>query len=97
VFSEPVHLMPMMSRLRALVPVKVDAESPDERPLSQQDLDEFCRPFSRVELFHFRLLGRLDRVLKPAGHDLARIDMQLLAHLPALRPTAGGVLFRVFK
>jgi SAM-dependent methyltransferase len=97
VFSEPVHLMPVMSRLRGLVPVKVDAESPDEKPLSQQDLDDFCRPFSRVELFHFRLLGRLDRVLKPAGHVLARLDMQILERLPVLRPTAGGVLFRVFK
>ena len=72
-------------------------ESPDEKPLSQQDLDEFCRPFSRVEIFHFRLLQRLDRVLKGAGHLLARLDTQLLERLPALRPTAGGVLFRVFK
>jgi SAM-dependent methyltransferase len=97
VFSEPVHLMPIMGRLRAMVPIKADAESPDEKPLSQQDLDEFCRPFSRVEIFHFRLLQRLDRVLKGAGRLLARLDTRLLETVPALRPTAGGVLFRVFK
>jgi SAM-dependent methyltransferase len=97
VFSEPVHLLPIVSKLRALVPIKADAESPDEKPLSQQDLDEFCRPFSRVEIHHFRLLGRLDRVIKSAGHMLARIDTEILQRVPALRPTAGGVLFRVFK
>jgi SAM-dependent methyltransferase len=97
VFSEPVHLMPIMGQLRSLVPIKPDIESPDEKPLSQQDLDEFCRPFSRVEIQHFRLLGRLDRVLKRAGHALARMDLTLLEHLPVLRSTAGGVLFRVVK
>jgi SAM-dependent methyltransferase len=97
VFSEPVYLLPIMGRLRALVPIKADAESPDEKPLSQEDLDEFCRPFTRVEIFHFRLLGRLDRVFKHSGHLLARIDAHLFDLLPALRPTAGGVLFRVYK
>jgi SAM-dependent methyltransferase len=97
VFSEPVQLLPLIRKLRGLVPIKADAESPDEKPLTQQDLDEFCRPFARVELFHFRLLGRLDRVVKRAGHLLARVDTALLERVPALRPTAGGVLFRVFK
>jgi SAM-dependent methyltransferase len=97
VFSEPIQLLPGMGSLRELVPLKNDAESPDEKPLSQQDLDDFCRPFSRTELSYFRLFGRLDRVLPRAGHLLARLDTELLDRVPALRSTAGGVLFKVFK
>jgi hypothetical protein len=36
-------------------------------------------------------------VVRRAGHLLARLDTALLERVPALRPTAGGVLFRVFK
>jgi SAM-dependent methyltransferase len=97
VFSEPVQLFPAMRTLRALVPLAPDAESPDERPLSKTDLDDFCRPFERVEIFHYRLLGRLDRLVPAFGRGLARIDRQLLDLLPVLRPTAGGVLLRVWK
>jgi SAM-dependent methyltransferase len=97
VFSEPVQLLPIIRTLRGLVPVPADAESPDERPLTQTDLDDFCRPFARVEIFHYRLLSRLDRLVPGIGKTMARIDRQLLDLLPALRPTAGGVLLRVWK
>jgi SAM-dependent methyltransferase len=97
VFSEPVQLLPVVRKLRGLVPVPPDADSPDERPLTQEDLDEFCRPFARTELFHYRLLSRLDRLVPRLGKLLIRADTRLLERLPALRPLAGGLLFRVYK
>jgi SAM-dependent methyltransferase len=97
VFSEPVQFLSILGRLRKMVPVPVDAESPDEKPLTGETLDEFCKPFARVEIVHFRLLARLDRVIPRLGRQLATLDRKLLGGLAALRPLAGGIVFKVYK
>jgi SAM-dependent methyltransferase len=97
VFSEPVQLLSILGPLRKLVPVPIDAESPDEKPLTRETLDEFCRPFSRVDMSYFRLFARLDRVAPRLGRQLATIDRTLLEGFTALHPLAGGVVFRTFK
>jgi SAM-dependent methyltransferase len=97
VFSEPVQLMPIVRKLRGMVPVPPDAESPDEKPLTKEDLDNFARPFSRMEIHYYRLLSRLDRVFRKSGNVLARLDARLLERVPLLRPAAGIVTFKVWK
>lgn len=98
VFGEPVQLLPGMRRIRGLIPIARDAESPDEKPLDAADLAEFCRPFERVETYPYRLLARLDRVLgKEREELLSRIDAALFRRFRALGPFAGIVVFRVFK
>lgn len=97
VFSEPVQLLPGIRALRKLVPIKPDLESPDERPLSGQDLEEFCRPFSKVEMFGYRLFARLDRLSGRLGRPLSRLDRRLLDAVPQLAPLSGIVVFRVWK
>lgn len=97
VFSEPVQLLPGMNTLRRWVPITPDAESPDERPLSKHDLDEFCRPFSRVETFGFRLFARLDRLSIRIQEPLSKLDRTLLDRFPQLAPLAGLCVFRVWK
>ena len=97
VFSEPVQLLPGMNTLRRYVPITPDAESPDERPLSKQDLDEFCKPFSRVETFGFRLFARLDRLSDRLQRPLSKLDRTVLDRFPQLAPLAGLCVFRVWK
>jgi SAM-dependent methyltransferase len=97
VFSEPVQLLPGMSTLRRWVPITPDAESPDERPLSKADLDEFCRPFSRVETFGFRLFSRLDRLSDRLLDPMSRLDRRIFDRFPQLAPLGGLCVFRVWK
>jgi SAM-dependent methyltransferase len=97
VFTEPVQLMPGMNTLRKWVPIKADAESPDERPLSKQDLDDFCRPFSKVELHPYRLTSRLDRIAPGLKESLWQFDRQVFRALPQLAPFAGIMTFVVTK
>lgn len=97
VFSEPVQLLPGMQTLRKLVPIAPDAESPDERPLTKQDLDNFCRPFSRTETFPYRLFSRLDRLAPSMNDRLSKLDAEVLRRIPQLAPFAGLVVFRVTK
>jgi SAM-dependent methyltransferase len=97
VFQEPVQLMPVMVMLRDLVPVPKNAESPDERPLSADDLEAFCAPFARCDRRYFRLLQRFDRIVPRLGRSLGRLDARLLDLLPSLGQAAGSVVFRVWK
>jgi hypothetical protein len=80
-----------------MVPVPIDAESPDEKPLTRETFDEFCKPFSRVETYPLRLLGRLDRVFPQFDRELATLDRTILDSVTALHPLAGLVVFKVYK
>lgn len=97
VFSEPIVLWPALRRLRELVPVPLDADSPDERPLSSADLDGFCEPFAERREHYSRMLGRLDRVVPGARFMLRRVDRSLLGALPAMRVAAGVCTFKVVR
>jgi 2-polyprenyl-3-methyl-5-hydroxy-6-metoxy-1,4-benzoquinol methylase len=97
VFSEPVAFSRALQTLRRLVPVKLDAESPDERPLSDADLEEFCRPFTGRQVVYARILARLNRVLPSFSLALRRCDRALLSSWPALRTVAGICTFAVVR
>jgi 2-polyprenyl-3-methyl-5-hydroxy-6-metoxy-1,4-benzoquinol methylase len=97
VFSEPVVLWPALRRLREMMPVPLDADSPDERPLSRADLDGFTQPFQHAREEYSRMLGRLDRVLPQARRLLRRMDRSLLNAVGALQRAAGVCTFRVVR
>jgi len=97
VFSEPVAFSPILQTLRRMVPVTLDAESPDERPLSDADLDEFCRPFIGRRMVYARLLARLNRVFPSLSLALRRFDRVLLNTWPPLRTAAGICTFSVVR
>jgi 2-polyprenyl-3-methyl-5-hydroxy-6-metoxy-1,4-benzoquinol methylase len=97
VFSEPVVLWPALRRLREMVPVPLDADSPDERPLSRGDLEGFTQPFEDSQEEYSRMLGRLDRLLPRARRLLRHIDRSLLGAVAALQRAAGVCTFRVVR
>jgi 2-polyprenyl-3-methyl-5-hydroxy-6-metoxy-1,4-benzoquinol methylase len=95
VFSEPISFSPTLYRLRQLVPVAPDVDSPDERPLSRADLDRFVQPFASHEEAYGRMLGRLGRVVPGAQQWLGRVDRAILGAVPPLRRLAGNCTFLV--
>lgn len=97
VFSEPVVLSPMLHRLRKLVPVPPDAESPDERQLAARDVEEFVAPFTAPRFAYYRVLSRLDRVVPSLREQLCTVDRWLLAHVPGAERTAAVCVFAVEK
>jgi hypothetical protein len=97
VFSEPVVLSRTLRHLRERVPVPLDAETADERPLSAQDLAEFVRPFTRPRYRYFRILGRLDRLTPSAQETLNAVDAWLLEKIPGLVRAAAICDFVVTK
>jgi len=97
VFDEPVVLSPLLRKLRLMLPLKLDAESPDERPLSRAELDEFCRPFSERTICHARLFTRLDRLFPRAQRALRRLDRVALSKVPLLRNSAATCGLRLVR
>ncbi len=95
VFSEPISFSPTLYRMRQMVPVAPDIDSPDERPLSRADLDRFLQPFASHQEVYGRLLGRLARVIPGDGRWLRQTDRMLLGAVPSLRRLAGNCTFLV--
>jgi 2-polyprenyl-3-methyl-5-hydroxy-6-metoxy-1,4-benzoquinol methylase len=97
VFSEPVALSPVLTRLRNWVPVKRDVDSPDEKALSETDMNDFCRPFQGRTEVYSRMLGRLERIVPAAKYWLRDADRRLLEAAPGLRRAAGCCTFSLRK
>ncbi len=97
VFAEPVAPPGWLAAIRRLVPVPADADSPDERALSADDLASFCAPFRAERRVELRLLERLDRVVPRASGPLARLDTLLLRELPSLRRYAATRVFALTR
>ncbi|MBS1118357.1 MAG: Methyltransferase type 11 [Deltaproteobacteria bacterium] len=99
VFSEPVSLSPRLSSLRERIPVTPNRESPDERPLTPDDLDTFCQPFSARQDVYYRLFSRLDRLVPSTrfGILMSQLDRALMQSMPMLRRAAGQAAFVVTR
>ncbi len=97
VFAEPIAFSPALAALRARIPVPVDRDSPDERPLDAADLARFASAFASEERAYYRLFGRLARVAPSVEPALERADRFLLGRLPALHRYAGVCVIRVRK
>jgi 2-polyprenyl-3-methyl-5-hydroxy-6-metoxy-1,4-benzoquinol methylase len=62
VFSEPVNLVPLLRRLRLMIPVKTDG-TPGERPLVRSEVERVKRYLPDFRIRHYLFLGRLDRFI----------------------------------
>jgi hypothetical protein len=100
IFSEPINLSPLLSRLRRLAPMRTDV-TPGERPLVRAEMDLVARLLPGIEVRPFSLFGRLERFLlvgfnyerSPASRRalvsaLAGLDALLLS-LPWVEDLAG--------
>lgn len=97
IFAEPVVLCSLLRVLRSYVPIRVDKESPGERQLNQQDLDEFYGPFSSSQFAYFRAFGRLERIIPSSARPLAMLDSNFFRMFPSLSALAGVCVMRVTK
>lgn len=79
-FSEPVNRLPVLRRLRELLPIETDA-TPGERPLEEAELDLVRRYVPDLELRAFGLLGRVNRFVLPAGYEGAPAARRVIASL----------------
>lgn len=90
VFSEPVSFHPALRWLRRHVPIHTDA-TPDERPLTPQDLERVRAHLPGLRIRTFGGLGRLNRFLTVHGsYEKTRGVRRFL--LDALQITDWGML-----
>lgn len=96
VFAEPVLNSKALGRLRRCVPLAIDDMTDDERPLTDDDMDQFGQPFDRQTTRYFQLTSRVWRLfpnnwpLTVALHkfDHALLKLPLTKHLATVRVTA---------
>lgn len=93
IFQEPVRNSRVVRFVRSLIPYRAPDISPFERPLTDQELRAFSRPFSVARIRPFLLphvqLGQVLPVIKNYWQQLYAIDAALLRALPALKHFAG--------
>lgn len=93
IFQEPVRNSKLIRFVRSLIPYKAPDVSPFERPLTDEELRGFSRPFSSVRLRPFLLphvqLASVLPVVKHQIHPLYNSDGALLKAMPALQHFAG--------
>ena len=101
VFSEPFsasrRVRALRERLSWLLPL--DAETPDERPLTTADLSRMLPHFSRVDVIRYDVLAKFGRRLlgsDDAVRRLARVDT-LLLKCPPLATLATAVFINATK
>jgi SAM-dependent methyltransferase len=100
-FSEPVNLVPLLRRLRMMVPVKTDG-TPGERPLVRSEVERVKGYLTDFRIRHYLFLGRFDRFIldrynyertpplrRALMNGLELADYALLS-LPRLRELGGA-------
>lgn len=101
IFQEPVRNSRVIRFLRSIVPYRAPDISPFERPLTDQELRAFSRPFSSTRVRPFLLphvqLGQVLPVVKNYWRRLYAIDGALLRAVPALQHFAGIRVIEVTK
>ena len=80
IFSEPVNRVPLLRRLRELLPIPLDG-TPGERPLEEAELAIVRRHVPDLRVRAFGLLGRVNRFVLPAGYEGAPLVRRALANL----------------
>lgn len=62
VFAEPVLNSKVLGWIRKQVPIAIDDMTDDERPLTDQDMRRFARPFDGMRCRYFQLTSRVWRL-----------------------------------
>jgi 2-polyprenyl-3-methyl-5-hydroxy-6-metoxy-1,4-benzoquinol methylase len=104
VVFEPVSLSPVLQTIRDILPAGKDA-SPDERPLSQADIDFLLDQLASPTVVHHSLALRLGRFLPNRNkidkdHPITRllmvalgwVDAVVLGAVPIMRKFSGGIV-----
>jgi SAM-dependent methyltransferase len=89
---EPVNYLPAMEWLRSHSGIPTDPLDEGERKLSTEDLQYVRGLFSRTEITHFHLLGRLSRIWPNTDKTFRQMDRRILSSLPAASKLAGTAL-----
>lgn len=101
IFQEPVRNSRIIRFVRSLIPYRAPDISPFERPLTDQELRDFSKPFSSVRIRPFLLphvqVGQLLPVIKNHWQRLYAIDAALLRAIPFLKHFAGIRVIEVTK
>jgi|GEM_PF-450140 len=86
VYIEPISNSAFLRCCRAVVPIPC-LESPGGGSMTREEFDLVGRPFSRMELRHFELTARLDRLPGMGSHvdRIHRFDTRLLDRFSWLR------------
>lgn len=86
VYIEPASDSALLRFVRALVPVRCN-ESPGGGSMTMDEFELVGRSFSGMQIWHFELLARLDRVLPASSlvEVLHRLDSKALGRFPWLR------------
>lgn len=99
VFAEPVDRLPGLRAIRKLLPVPLDG-TPDERPLTRDELALVRRHIPGLKVTPFAFLSRLNRLVvghrienaspprRAVAEGLTRLDAALLSS-PGLSPLGG--------
>ena len=93
IFQEPVRNSRIVRFVRSLIPYRAPDISPFERPLTDEELHAFAKPFSSSRIRPFLLphvqLGQVLPVVRQQWRRLYAIDGALLRSVPALQHFAG--------
>jgi len=85
VFCEPWGGNPLLNWARRRLPETSRRHTPNEQPLTANDIRSLRLVFPRLEVRGFQLLGMARRFLRTARHRLDWCDEQLLARVPLLQ------------
>jgi SAM-dependent methyltransferase len=103
VFLEPVALSPGLRRIRKTklmtALIKENRVSPDEEPLSREQIDTIAAEFSTVRTHEFEMISRLERIIgggKPYKL-LNDLDTRLFQLVPPLRQFARRAIIELVK
>jgi SAM-dependent methyltransferase len=102
IFSEPMRSSPTLRALRRMIPCRLPPHvSPYERPLTQGEIDEFCRRFvpGRARSFDLPWSRAAERIplLRTSLVPLRRWDRAMLARFPWLAYYAAIRVFEIRK
>ncbi len=101
IFQEPVRNSKILKFVRSLIPYKSPDISPFERPLTNEELNEFANGFTQLRSRDFRLpymgLAELLPVVRSYEMTLARFDVWLLSRFPSLRYYATVRVFELLN
>lgn len=96
-FIEPVANNHLLRRLRRVTPVELVATK-DERQLEYRELEQVgSYGFNSLKFWHYRFMGRLDRVFGRQQRRLRKLDYYIEKAFPFLKPLYGILLVAAEK
>jgi ubiquinone/menaquinone biosynthesis C-methylase UbiE len=102
IFKEPVRNSRVLSAIRKLIPYQAPDVSPFERPLTDKEIQDYAKPFTkfRVKAFTLPTTNLID-IFPSLSYKYInssfKLDAYLLAQIPALKHFATCRVFEVIK